>query len=305
MNMNKPAGMTPGMTEISFVAVNYNSASAVSLLVADLLEQDLTRINLKIVIADNSPSESELASVRENYCGHPLIRFERMPENLGYFGAAQVAFGINCESRLPDWVIVSNADVRLPGRDFLSSIAKLPPVGVIAPRILSGQTGLDQNPFHRTRPTRARMALNRIIPRIWVLERLLHLQYKAKVALRTRFQSPRTVVLTGSEAIYAPHGAFLILSREYFERGANLDCGAFLFAEEIFLAETCRLLGVQISYRPELHVLHDEHVSTAHSPAIRKFKAAAADYIYRNFFRSAGNRTPVVAWNHSASGGDN
>jgi len=84
--------------------------------------------------------------------------------------------------------------------------------------------------------------------------------------------------------IYAPHGSFIIFSREYFERGGSLKPGAFLYAEELFVAETCRRLGLKAVYWPVIQVAHDEHVSTAANPAVRHFMATAADYCYKEFF---------------------
>lgn len=276
------------LVDLAVIAVNYNSAPATSRLLADLMKQDRSYCRLRVVIADNSPSDSELASVRESYRGNPLVRFERMPKNLGYFGAAHFVLRSVFSSAMPDWIVVANVDIRLPDPTLLSSIVKLRSgAGVIAPRIISGQTGLDQNPFRRRRPTGSRMALNRIIPRIWALDQLLHLQYRAKAALRGRLHSEKRYIPIAAESIYAPHGAFIIFNKNYFARGGSLNCEAFLFAEEIFIAEICRRIGVDVEYLPSLTVLHDEHVATSGNPSIRRFQTEAADYCLREFFAKA------------------
>ncbi len=285
-----PEMPAPHPITIAFVAVNYNSAAATDRLLSDLLQQDRAGYVLTVVVADTSPLESDLASVRQAYRGKAGVRFEHMPQNPGYFGAAHLALTHIWKQPLPDWTVVSNADVRLPAKDVLSKIADLPSgYGVVAPRIVSGRTGLDQNPFHRRRPTRFRICLNRIIPRVRLLYWLLQTQCAIKHSIRSQFA--RHAVpgfharqVQGREQIYAPHGAFMIFCREYFERGGSLRAGAFLFAEELFAAESCRRLGLKTMYCPEIEVFHDEHVSTGGSSAVRRFMAEAADYCYREFF---------------------
>jgi GT2 family glycosyltransferase len=273
--------------EIAIIAVNYNSAQSVALLLEDLVAQDISGCSLTVVIADNSPSESELSKVKEAYAGVPGVRFERMSQNLGYFGAAHEAFNNIFKARLPDWTIVSNSDIRLQQPDFFKLIATLPPEsGVVAPRIISGQTGLDQNPFHRRRPSRSRMLLNRIILRVGLLAWLLEFQCAVKRGVRSRMVAKRANTNRGenTQKIYAPHGSFILFGSRYFRAGGTLNVGAFLFAEETYVGETCRRRGIDVTYVPWLQVRHDEHVSTQHSPAIRSFQAAAADYCYHEFF---------------------
>ena len=278
------------LPHIGLIAVNYNSAQATADLLADLGRQDTSGCELTVVIADSSPSAAALAPLRESYRHDPWVVFETMEDNPGYFGAAHRAFEGRWASRIPDWVIVSNADVRLPRRDLLARIARLPRRGgAIAPRIVSGRTGLDQNPFLRRRPMPARMLLNRIIPRVPALFWMLETQYAVKRGIRSRLAAKtrqRRTSVTPAEPrpIYAPHGSFLLFSREYFERGGTLNAGAFLYAEEIFVAETCRRLGLEVLYRPDLELQHDEHVSTGGNPAVRRFLASAADYCFREFF---------------------
>jgi len=129
-----------------------------------------------------------------------------------------------------------------------------------------------------------------MISRSGILYRLREIQYEATRKIRGLW-AQRFQPAARSEVVYAPHGAFMIFAREYFERGGTLDVGAFLFAEEGFVAETCRKLGLDVLYDPTIEVLHDEHVSTRHNAAIRGFHTSAADYIYREFF--APEKKPI------------
>jgi GT2 family glycosyltransferase len=277
--------------DVVMIIVNYRSASATSELIADVLQQDQATCKVSTIVADNGPINFELDAVRAKYRCQSSVHFETMPKNLGYFGAANHVLGNLCKNHQPEWVIVSNADIRLPQKDVFLRIAALTSrCAVIAPRIVSKQVGLDQNPFQRKRPSAFRMYLNRIIPRFRVLYRLREVQYEARRTIRGLW-AWRSRPAVRSEVIYAPHGAFIIFGKEYFQRGGSLDVGAFLFAEEGFVAETCRKLGLDVRYDPTIEVVHDEHISTRHNPAIRGFHASAADYIYGEFFAQGKNQS--------------
>ena len=272
--------------EIGLIVVNYNSAQASAQLLVDLLQQDTSNCALTVVVADNGPCRPGLAALRQAYRDNPSVRFEDMTANLGYFGAAHSALEAVWKGGLPDWIIISNPDIRLQQPGFFSRIADdMAGIGaVIAPRIVSTRTGLDQNPFLRRRPSALRMNLTRLIPRVPLLLWLMRTQCAVRRAIRSRLRGKHAQPAISSSNIYAPHGAFIIFSKEYFQRGGSLNAGAFLFAEEIFVAETCRRLGFRIVYSPSLEVLHDEHVSTRANPAIRRYLVESTDYCARKFF---------------------
>jgi len=171
--------------EIGFIAVNYDSAEATAHLLDDLRLQDTTTSRLTVVVADTSRSAAPLASLRAGDRNEPEVRFLFMGDNPGYFGAAARALRTIWGQHVPDWIIVSNADVRLPQHDLMARIAELPAGGgVVAPRVLSGRTGLDQNPYLRRRPRPARIYCNRIIHRVPMLYWMLNAQYRLKRGLR-------------------------------------------------------------------------------------------------------------------------
>jgi GT2 family glycosyltransferase len=273
------------IVDVLLIAVNYKSAQPTALLLQDALRQNTQHCQVSVAIADNGPSACDLAALRDQYSGNSSVRFESMSHNVGYFGAAHRVLQSLCAERLPDWIVVSNTDIRLPQSDLFDRLAQMQfAPAVIAPRIISGRTGLDQNPFHLTRPSAFRMLVNRILPRVPVLFWLLQVQCAVKRRIR-RFIAPQTSPAQSRPAkIYAPHGAFIIFNRKYFEEGGNLNVGAFLFAEEKFVAETCRRLKLDVLYVPAIEVIHDEHVSTGQNPAVPRFQAEAADYLYHEFF---------------------
>src|SRR5690606_22306175 len=89
-----------------------------------------------------------------------------------------------------------------------------------------------------------------------------YMWYRSLVRLRRRIRRDRSETLSSMHPIYAPHGSFVLFSRGYFENGGILDYPLPLYGEEIFVAETCRAIGADVVYVPEIEVQHDEHVST-------------------------------------------
>ncbi len=62
--------------------------------------------------------------------------------------------------------------------------------------------------------------------------------------------------------IYAPHGACVIFSKQYFLNGGYIDTGFSFYGEELSVAEIAREKGLSVRYYPQLQVEHHEHAST-------------------------------------------
>lgn len=245
--------------------------------------------DLRVLIVDNS-ANGDLPNLPMN-SSHTILRLD---ENLGYLGGARRGmFSYLAEHPLPDWVIISNVDLLITDTQFLQKLARLktaPLVGAVAPRIVSALTGRDQNPFLRDRPSAFRMHLYKWSYRSRLALNVHELVSAAFHRLRSilgRFTLPNAAVAHDvSEKIYAPHGSFLILSKEYFCAGGSLDFPCFLFGEEIYLAESLRRLGLDVIYAPSLEVVHQEHKSTKllKSRKLARFVASSAAYCADTYF---------------------
>lgn len=220
---------------------------------------------LQVLVVDNAFDANPAGrSVPQNYTTI------QAPTNLGYFGGARYGLSLYLEKHpLPDWVIVSNVDLVIPDPTFLVKLTELtgrPRLGAVAPRISSVLTGSDQNPFMTVRPSALRMHSYK-----WMFRRRLLLNTYEVVG--TAFRRARTrlgrslrvlsaVRHANRATIYAPHGSFLILSKNYFARGGDLQFPGFLFGEEIYIAESLKRMNLEAVYEPSLKVVHQEHGST-------------------------------------------
>ena len=77
-----------------------------------------------------------------------------------------------------------------------------------------------------------------------------------------------------------------MFSRRYFESSGNLNHGAFLCGEEVFIAETARRLGLAVVYDPRLKVVHKENATLSRytSRQLLAYVREATDYVTETFF---------------------
>jgi GT2 family glycosyltransferase len=242
----------------------------------------------QVLIVDNNSGADDVSRIRAAICRFSNVELVEAQQNLGYFGAANLglqSFLVN--HGLPDWVIISNNDIVFEDTRFLSRLFQKDPlaVGMLAPAIISALTQHDANPSIRHRPSQLRM----LRYRLW-LSNYYAMRFKQWLSpyvrrVRYRFYQ-RTAPPAGAvqRAIYAPHGAFLIFSRQFFEAGGFIDTDFFLYAEEFIVAEMCRRLDLPIVHDPELRVWHAEGQTLGR-------KLSRSSYLHqRNGFRYAWYR---------------
>jgi GT2 family glycosyltransferase len=249
------------------ICVNFHCEDEVAALVRSGLRLDGAQ-RLRVLVVDNNggsqphPAIADLAGTQVDVLAPG--------SNRGYYGAADWALGKlfprpAADAGLPDWVIVSNPDIEFPDVRILDRLQELygsDPPAVLAPAVVDNDTGRDLNPHLLTRPDPRRMRFLRWLHRHHSATVAYHLGSIAKGKLPSR-RRPRT----GPADIYAPHGAFTIFNRSYFEAGGSLRHVAFLYGEELFVAETARGLGLKVVYDPRLVVGHRRHATTGRLPS--------------------------------------
>ena len=249
---------------ILVLCVSYRNHGSTCVYVNDLLQADDPG-GLRVVVVDNDP---ERATVPEllGLQADPRVRVLKPERNLGYFGGAQWALSRSVEDgSFPQWVIVSNTDLRMRQRDFwvrLGDRARECPPGVLAPAIRSSISRHDHNPFMKSRPLRLRMLWYKWVFRTYptlVAYELAALLLKTAAGVLAGSGIGRVRSVGETSPIYAPYGAFIAFHRSYFEGGGSLDHGLFLYGEEIFVAETARRLGLTVMYEPSLQIEHNPH----------------------------------------------
>lgn len=275
---------------VSILAISYFGSSDIPHLLESLIKQDAS--NWKLFIIDNSENDVEHSLLLKLTDRDSRAIVLKAPKNLGYFGAARWGFK-TIGSPKDSWVVVSNTDLTFSSPHFVSSIATRedPQVGVIAPQIISDRTGLNQNPHLIVRPS-ARLLRRRwlllshpVIAQITILGAAIKAQLRR---IRNRIQSTSLDTSTREMEIYAPHGSCIVISPNYFEHGGCLEHPAFLFAEEISLAEDCRRFDLKIIYDPSLRITHVQHgqMGIFRSRKVLSYSAEGAKYAYEMLKRN-------------------
>ncbi len=289
------------MVDILLIAVNYCSDPTTVQYLRSLRGLcGVRQMDIRVILVDNTPRVHLSEFRREVVAAFPDVELLDTSRNLGYFGGARYALGCWLErtGQWPSWLIVSNVDLLFPDGTFLARLVSRYAgdsacgVGVIAPAVTDMSSGQEMNPFLRAPMPRWRLRIYRLLFRSYVAGNLYGLAGRIWRRLRARNRAAEGCGCSSSEPpveIYAPHGSIMVFSQEYFRRGGGLDHVAFLFGEEIFVAETCRRLGLKVVYDPALRVLHQAHVSTSglggwRSRTIIRYQREALDALWQHFF---------------------
>jgi GT2 family glycosyltransferase len=271
--------VTPG---ILLLLVNYHHEEEVLHFIRNEVRTQ-TGVDCEILVCDNGSDDP--VAFRTSLLALPGVRYYRSGRNLGYFGAAAQGLDdyLSDGRSRPDWVVISNTDVEFPNRSFLGDFMDQARGALVAaPAVHSVLSGHQQNPFSEDRYSVSRL---RLLHRIYA-SYPAYLAYQALAYLKRAFR--RAHKDTGSTRdVYALHGTFLAFSREYFEKGGTIRYGAFLFGEELFVAEQVRRLGGRCRYIPELQLEHREHASTGRfkSPRLVQYMRESTDYLLREVYR--------------------
>jgi hypothetical protein len=185
--------------------------------------------------------------------------------------------------------MICNNDIEIPDSGFASRLMLLDPEAypVIAPEIVSHTTGKLQNPMLDSPPTfRQRLRWRIYDLGFPIATAMLKVHRLFHDMTRARGNPPRDLQ---ERDIYAPHGACVILSSAFFDRGGSLDTSVPMFAEELTLAATTARLGMRVRYVPSLRVVHREHSTTGSHLTREKYEMERA--ARRRFYSIIGRRS--------------
>lgn len=264
------------MKQVAIYCVNYHSYECLKNYLESVEKASLPvrcMMEISVFVADNSTPLSPVDYKPEHFTLSTLPT----GNNMGYFGA--VGFAMEQESPMPyDYVIISNVDILLDEDFFLklNELSHEQSTGWIAPQIYSQVEKRDRNPKIIQRYPRRKLQLLRTLFRFPLLYNLYtHTAYKSK---KLASHQPGN--------IYAGHGSFIILTREYFKKCGIINYPVFLFCEEIYLGEQCRQHNMKVVYEPQLRVVDAEHASTGKFRRSKycKYNYDAISYILSRYY---------------------
>jgi GT2 family glycosyltransferase len=261
--------------DVVVITVQYRNFHDTSELVRSLAHLEGAS-KIELVVVDNASDDPGSRRLAELAKSAPFrMRSLNPGKNLYYWGGAAFALDrLRAEREtLPSWVMICNNDVSFPDEAFVTQLLALEPADypVIAPEIVSVATGKSQNPIL----ARAPGPLKRLKWRVYDIDyRIAQLMLRVHGAA-TRFRKPtaRSRSAPGStRTVYAPHGACVIFSSSFFEKGGELDTTVPMFAEELTLAAAAERLNLPVRYVSSLRIDHREHSTTGSGLTKEKYE---------------------------------
>lgn len=234
-----------------------------------------------VVVVDNSASDNpQLKDEVEN-----KALYIDSGDNLGYFnGAAYGLHEIEKEHTF-NWVVVSNVDLLLKTTRVDDILDRYKEAGVVAPAIISFDTGFDKNPYRLKRPSKHAVLIKKFAFSNQVFSSIYSLisDFRNSVIRKRHTEVKKCAEGT---PIYLPYGAVLFFSKAFFDRGCRIDFPLFLFGEELYVAEQVRSSGLAIVYVPSIEFINYEHASTSKlsNKAVNKRNYDAMKFILKEYY---------------------
>ena len=235
--------------KIVFIVVNYKNYKEV-VNYSNHLNNILGSKNIDIVIVNNSEKRDEFYNINSN------VQVVELNENYGYFTALNKGLEYYIKiKKIPKWVVISNTDIKIKSSDFISKLDNEDAI-CIAPKIISLETKRNQNPFLIGRIKDRKLK----ILKIFYSNKVFFYLFNKLAKIKSDFFSSEFTDKV--DKIYAAHGSFIIINKEFFRIGGTLYYSKLLYSEEIYLAEQIYRFGKQIKYLDNIEIEHNEHSTT-------------------------------------------
>jgi GT2 family glycosyltransferase len=242
-------------------------------------------VNIRVVVSDNDGSMQANASV-------PGAMVVTDVENPGYFSGC--AFALEKWQRQwqdwPRWIGVVNTDIEFQPGFFTRLLSlRLPEnLAAMGPDIrLPDNT--PQNPFKTTRPSISDLKKWLFIFKYDWLFKIWDEQWH-KIRKNKKLNIDEDNIIFSPQPVYAIHGSAIFLRPTFFKNGGTLKYPAFLYGEELFLAEQIQSLGMNSAWMPGLKIIHKENsiLGVIDISQKRIWKLNSMKYIFETYFDKKG-----------------
>lgn len=267
--------------KIAVFCVTYHSYQALFDYYQSLIKAaEFAKCQVFFHVADNTDTSFESIKLEETEWIHPQVF--PFHENLGYFGAIRKTMALaNLQGY--DYLVLSNVDMTVDKACLknLCTSQVSTNVGWIAPQIFSGSENRDLNPALWQRYSKRKLQLVRMLYMHPLILRLYEKTLYKRKHLQTALHAQ-----TARKDIYAGHGSFIILTREYVNRCGIIDYPVFLYDEELYLAEECRSHDLKVIYEPSIKIYDIGKISTGKMPSefYCKCNKEGIDFILKKYY---------------------
>lgn len=239
--------------KVVFLCVNYNTYEQTNNYLKSLDEASAeANVDVTVVVADNSDKVDELS---KDYNGLN-VKHIITNSNLGYFNAIRYCVqksGIKISDY--DYCVISNVDLYISKDFFINLCSKKYPmnIGCIAPSIWSQSEAKDRNPKILSRPSKRKLIALKYMYSIPIIFDLY-----TKLIYRNR----KPVKYQNGIEIYAPHGSFMLFTKQAAGFIQNINYKSFLFCEENYVGENLEKSHLKTIYDSDLKIIDSDHAST-------------------------------------------
>lgn len=272
------------MKRILVIPVNYNSYAELDEYLLSLKDSFISaaseQVEIIVIVGDNSTEVQRIETAK--YA--PLEISVKKFDNLGYFGAALKIINEQENIESFDYVIISNVDIFYQ-EAFIKSLADydIPSnIGWISPFRYS--LTYKQPLFSGTKDRRASRLKIKALQYYFMCPAIVKARWDR--LKKKRAEIPPEAVYKERE-IYSGCGSCFILTKSFFKQYKHIYYPVFLYGEEIFIAELCRLANLKVFYAPGLKINEIGGISTGkvNIKRICKFNLEGLIYNYNSFYR--------------------
>lgn len=253
-------------SKFGIVTVNFFGSKQIGLFLSSLSEAGVAA---PVVLVDNSIDGIEaekLNKIAKNttYIGEVFVVVST--SNKGYMGGLNSGLEflkLRFDSCRFDWFMLCNYDLEFDknfGEMLHTSLVRADvSCGCISPEIVDENTGNMLNPFLLSRPSKRTINFLRFQYSSYLVFLAVELIKNIMSVVRDNKYGRSRNIVDGRQ-VYATHGALFIIRSDLVS--TPIDCGYFMYAEEVTIAEICANNRKSIVLDSGLKVIHKSHEST-------------------------------------------
>ena len=231
--------------QLSIIIVTHNSAGVIAACLTSLYRSD-PALALEVIVVDNASSDGTANLVQQQFSNARVIA---ATGNIGYAAGNNLGFAA---ARAP-WLLMLNPDTEARAgalQAMLAAAGRRPELGMLAPRLVFADGGLQHSTFHFPNIAQAFYGF---------FEKLVPLNSVANGRYPTAaYEQERTV-----EHIL---GAAILVRRTLWQQTGGLDEGFALYFEETDWCRRAQLAGWQLWYTPDAVIMHIGAHATSRQP---------------------------------------
>ena len=239
------------MFSTHIIIVNYNAGDWLIRSVRSALAFSEGRIS----IVDNASSDNSIANARREFSGQARLNWIENADNRGFAAANNQVL----EVLEADFAVLMNPDCEINAQSLpliLDAFSASPNMGLASCRILN-EDGSLQATCRRRFPT-PWSALVRMLQ--------LHKVFPQNMQFANFDYGDEVAVDSGTHAVEAISGAFMVVKKQALEQVGVLDQAYFMHCEDLDWCKRFDLHGLDVGFVSSASVLHAKGVSSASRP---------------------------------------